>query len=146
MFFRLNKFFFSLKEEDKPNFQHARGHARWKQCLKEMLSLGNKLMPEHFSLRATSSREPEGARGPGGRRRLYPVGGVFPSAHGLQHGFIQTELQTRLVEHLPFVRIPRDQPVDFHGFALPYPVTPCLGLEEKRELTATKKERLRRQL
>lgn len=70
-------------------------------------------------------------KGPGGRGWLYPVGCVFPSAHGLQHRFVQAELQARLVKHLPFVRVPCDQPVDFHRFALSDPVTPGLGLEEK---------------
>lgn len=70
----------------------------------------------------------------------YPIGGVFPSAHGLQHSFIQTELQTSLVEHLPFVRISRDQPVDFHRFALSYSVTSSLGLQEEENEWPPEKE------
>lgn len=61
----------------------------------------------------------------------HPVGSAVPSAHGLQHGLIQTELQARLVEHLPLVRISCNQPVDFHRFALSYSMTSSLSLEEK---------------
>lgn len=67
----------------------------------------------------------------GWARAAYPVGSVFPSTHGLQHGFIQTKLQTSLVEHLPFIRISCNQPVDFHRFALSYSMTPSLSLEDK---------------
>lgn len=61
----------------------------------------------------------------------YPIGGVLSPTHRLQHGFIQTELQTSLVEHLPFIRISCDQPVDFHRFALSYSMTSSLSLEGK---------------
>lgn len=71
---------------------------------------------------------------------LYPVGGVFPAAHGLQHSFVETELQARLVKHLPFIRISCNQPVDFHRFALSYSMTSCLSLEEKGNEWLLKKE------
>lgn len=63
----------------------------------------------------------------------YPIGGIFSSTHRLQHGFIQTQLQTSLVKHLPFIGVPCNQPVDFHRFALPYSVASSLSLEEKRK-------------
>lgn len=74
---------------------------------------------------------------------LYPVGSVFSSAHGLQDSFIQTELQASFVEHLPLIRIPCNQPVDFHRFALSYSVTSSLSLEEKGNEWLPKKEKAR---
>ena len=71
----------------------------------------------------------------------YPVGSVFSPTHGLQHSFVQAELQTSLVKHFPFVRVSCDQPVDFHRFALSYSMTSSLSLEEKGNEWPPRKEK-----
>lgn len=57
----------------------------------------------------------------------HPVEASF-AVDVLEDGFVQSQLQTGLVEHFPLVRVPGDQPVDFHRFALANPVAACLGL------------------
>lgn len=46
----------------------------------------------------------------------------------LQHSFIQTKLKAGLVKHLPLIRVPCDEPIDLHCFALANPVAACLCL------------------
>lgn len=61
----------------------------------------------------------------------YPISSILSSTHGLQHSFIQTQLQTGLVKHLPFIRVPGDQAVNLHSFTLTDPVASSLGLREE---------------
>lgn len=62
---------------------------------------------------------------------FHPIKASF-SVDILENSFVQAQLQTGLVEHFPLVRIPGDQSVDFHRFALTYPVAACLGLTGSR--------------
>ena len=60
----------------------------------------------------------------------YPAAqAVVPSTHALQHGFVQAQLETGPVEHLPLVRVARDQPVHLHRLVLTNPMAASLGLD-----------------
>lgn len=60
----------------------------------------------------------------------HPAVGVLSSAHTLQHGLVEPQLQTGLVEHLPLVAVPGDQTVDLDRLRLADTMTSGLGLEE----------------
>ena len=60
----------------------------------------------------------------------HPAVAVLSPAHALQNGLIEPQFQTGLVEHLPLVAVPGDQPVDLHRLGLANTMTPGLGLEE----------------
>lgn len=59
----------------------------------------------------------------------YPAVGILSSAHTLKHSFVQAQLQTGLVKHLPLVAVPGDQTVYFDGLGLTDSMTPGLSLE-----------------
>lgn len=60
----------------------------------------------------------------------YPAVGILPPAHALEDGLVQAQLQTGLVEHLPLVAVPGNQPVDLDRLGLANTVTASLGLED----------------
>jgi len=61
---------------------------------------------------------------------FHPVEASF-AVDVLKDGFVQPQLQTGLVKHFPLVRVPGDQPVDFHRFALANPMAACLSLDQR---------------
>lgn len=60
----------------------------------------------------------------------YPAVGILPPAHALEDGLVQAQLQTGLVEHLPLVAVPGNQPVDLDRLGLANTMTASLGLED----------------
>lgn len=80
----------------------------------------------------------------GGALKLWPDGhaeGFHPveapfAVDVLKDGFVQPQFQTGLVEHLPLVRVPGDQPVDFHRLALTDPVAASLRLRQETHKTS----------
>lgn len=58
----------------------------------------------------------------------YPVGCILSPAHGLKYSLVQSQLETGLVKHLPFVRVSGDEAVNLHSLALSNPVASSLCL------------------
>lgn len=62
----------------------------------------------------------------------YPVETSF-AVDVLEDGFIQAQLQTGLVKHLPLVGVAGDESVDLHSLPLANPMTASLGLQGNTE-------------